>query len=119
MKGIAEYKQNAVETQTPGRIVVLLYEGAVKFLRQAVAELEARRFVEKGQYIGKAVAILEELNGSLDMEVGGEIAQNLRQLYFFMIRRLNQANFDRNPEIIREVITLLEQLNSGWKGIQQ
>ena len=119
MKGIAEYKQNTVETQPQGRIIVLLYEGAVKFLRQAIAELEAGHFMEKGQYINKATAILDELSGSLNMEAGGEIAQNLKDLYRFMVTHLYKANFSRDPRMIREVIDLLEQLNSGWKGIQQ
>jgi flagellar protein FliS len=119
MKGIAEYKQNAVDTQSQGRIIVLLYEGAIKFLRQALAELEAQHFVEKGQFINKATAILAELSDCLDMEAGGEIARNLKNLYLFMITHLNKANFNRDPQMIREVIALLEQLNSGWKGIQQ
>ncbi len=118
MKGISEYAQNSVDTQSQGRIVVLLYEGAIKFLRQAIAELEAGHFVEKGQYINKAIAIIEELDMCLDMEVGGEIARNLRQLYRFMTGRLSQANLKRDPNMIREVIGLLEELNVGWKGIQ-
>jgi flagellar protein FliS len=119
MKGIAEYKQNTVETQPKGRIIVLLYEGAIKFLRQAILELQAGHFMEKGQFINKATAILDELKDCLDMETGGEIAQNLRNLYVFMISHLYKANFTRDLKMIQDVIDLLEQLNSGWKGIQQ
>jgi len=118
MKGISEYQQNAVEAQPQGRIIVLLYEGAIKFLRQAILELEAGHFMEKGQYINKATAILDELKDCLDMKAGGEIAQNLMNLYVFMISHLYQANFTRDAKRIQEVIDLLEQINSGWKGIQ-
>jgi flagellar secretion chaperone FliS len=53
----------------------------------------------------------------LDMDGGGEIAQNLRNLYLFMGRQLSQANTRRDPQMIREVIGLLEELNQGWKTI--
>jgi len=53
----------------------------------------------------------------LDTDAGGEIATNLRKLYCFMCNRLSQANIKRDPQIIREVITLMEELNQGWKAI--
>ena len=117
MKGISAYQENAVSTQTRGRLIVLLYEGAIKFLRQAVVELEAGHFAEKGQFINKAQAILTELNTCLDMDGGGEIANNLRNLYNFMSRHLAQANTKRDPQAIREVIACLEDLNGGWKAV--
>ena len=104
-------------TQTPGRLVVMLYEGAVKFLRQAIAELEAGKFIEKGKSIIRAVDIIQELNVTLNMDAGGEIAENLRRLYGFMTERLFQANIKKDPEMIREVIRLLEELNEGWKAV--
>ena len=117
MDGIASYKDNAISTQSRGRLIVLLYEGAIKFLKQAIAELEADRWAEKGQYINRALAVLGELDVCLDMETGGEVAENLRKLYQFMYRHLAEANLQRDPERIREVIALLEELNDGWKAI--
>lgn len=117
MKEILAYQENRVTTQTPGRIVVMLYEGAVKFLRQAIAELEEDKFIEKGKSINRAVDIIQELNVTLNMDAGGEIATNLRRLYTFMIERLFQANLRKDPEMIREVIKLLEELNDGWKSV--
>ena len=119
MNGITAYKENAVTTQSRGRLVVLLYDGAVKFLNQAIAELEAGHFMEKGQFIAKAVAIINELNLTLDIEVGGEMAANLRRLYLFMVAHLNKANFNRDPKMIQEVIALLNDLNSAWKTVTQ
>ena len=117
MEGIAAYKENKITTQSRGRIVVLLYEGAVKFLKQALAEIEAKNWLQKGQYINKALDIIDELNASLDMEAGGEVATNLRKLYVFLIRHLGQANIDRDAQKVKEAIGILEELLQGWAAI--
>jgi flagellar protein FliS len=117
MDGISAYNENAVTMQSRGRLIVMLYEGAIRFLNQALQELQAGRFHEKGQLINKAVDIIDELSFSLDAEAGGEVAANLRRLYVFMVRHLNEANTRKDPQRIREVITLLEDLNQGWKAI--
>jgi flagellar protein FliS len=117
MKGIGAYQQVAIGTQSKGRLIVMLYEGAIKFLKLAIKELEAQNHVAKGQHINRAQDIINELNAVLDMEAGGEIAQNLRKLYLFVNRRLSEANAKRDPQMIREVITLMEELNQSWKTI--
>ena len=117
MKGIAAYQENAVTTQSKGRLIVMLYEGAVKFLKMAIACLEANDMEGKGKYINKAYDIITELDTVLDMESGGEIAQNLRKLYQYMLRQLNEANIKKDPEALKEIISLLEELNQGWKAI--
>ena len=117
MKGVEIYQDAAVTTQSSGRIVVMLYEGAIKFLKLAIKEIESENPEGKGRYIKKALDILFELNTVLDMETGGEIAQNLRSMYQFMIRHLNQANLKKDTHMIQEVIGLLEELNEGWKAI--
>ena len=101
----------------PGRIVVLLYEAAIKFLKQAQTELEAGRFAEKGQRVNKAADVICELRRSLDMEAGGEIALNLDRLYDFMARHLVCADKVEQAQRIREVIAILQDLNEGWKTI--
>ena len=117
MKGIGAYQDNAVTTQSKGRLIVLLYEGAIKFLKLAINELQAGNFQAKGHYITKAQDIINELNAVLDMEAGGEIAVNLRKLYLFMNSRLNEANIKREPQMIQDVINLMEELNQSWKAI--
>ena len=114
--GIRTYQEHAVATQTRGRLVVLLYDGAIKF-EQAKGELAAGHFAEKGTFINKALAIINELDACLDMEKGGEIASNLRRLYQFMIRHLSEANTRRDPQRIQDVIDCLKDLNEGWKAI--
>jgi flagellar protein FliS len=117
MKGIDSYQNVAVTTQSKGRLIVMLYDGAIKFMKLAVKEIEAGNWAEKGRYINRAQDIVNELNAILDMEAGGEIAKNLRSLYLFMNRRLMEANAKRDPEMIREVITLMEELNQSWKVV--
>ncbi|MBS3821511.1 MAG: flagellar export chaperone FliS [Planctomycetes bacterium] len=111
------YKNNAVTTQTPGQIVVLLYEGAIRFLKQAIEALEQKQYAEKGRLINRTIDIISELNAALDMEKGGEVAVNLRKLYLFMQEHLLKANFQKSPEMVQEVITMLEELHGGWKEI--
>ena len=117
MNGIEAYQDNAVTTQSRGRLIVLLYEGAIKFMKLAIREIEANNYEAKGRYINKAQDIINELNAVLDMDAGGEVASNLRRLYLFMNRRLCEANVKRDPQIIREVIGLMEELNQSWKAI--
>ena len=117
MSGIDAYQENAIATQSRGRLIVLLYEGAVKFLRQALAESEKKDWAAKGIYINKACAIIDELDACLDTEAGGQIAANLRGLYVFLRKHLGQANAQRDPQKIHEAIRILEELNEGWKAI--
>ena len=117
MKAVQAYHNAAVTTQSKGRLIVLLYDGAIKFMKLAIKELEAQDYEAKGRYIGRAQDIINELNAVLDIDAGGETAANLRKLYCFMNRRLAEANTRRDPQMIREVITLMEELNQSWKAI--
>ncbi len=117
MKGVEIYQDAAVTTQSSGRIVVMLYDGAIKFLKLAIQEMEANNPEGKGLYITKALDVIHELNTVLDIKAGGEIAQNLRSMYLFMIRHLSNANLKQDADMIREVIGLLEELNEGWRAI--
>ena len=117
MNGVSAYQNTAVTTQSKGRLIVLLYDGAIKFMKLAISELEAHNYEAKGQYISRAQDIINELNAVLDMDAGGEIATNLRRLYCFMNKRLSEANTKRDPQLICEVITLMEELNQSWKAI--
>ena len=119
MEGITAYQQNAVETQSQGRIIVLLYEGAIRFLRQAQDALDKQDYVRKGELINRAVEIILELNVSLNLDEGGEIAQNLRSLYHFMMQHLTVANLKCDRQMLQDVIKILNELNEGWKQITE
>ncbi|MCE5187421.1 MAG: flagellar export chaperone FliS [Planctomycetaceae bacterium] len=117
MNGFGAYQETAVLTQNRGRLIVMLYEGAIRFLKQALEELQRKDYAAKGIHIRKALDIIIELNTVLDMENGGQIAQNLRSLYNFMQHHLAEANTKRDPQMIRDVITLLEELHQSWRAI--
>ena len=117
MNGVDIYKEHAIGTQNKGRLIVMLYDGAIKFLKMAINEMEAGNYAEKGRYIGKAQDIINELNAVLDIDAGGEVAANLRKLYLFMTKRLNEANISKDPNMVRDVIKMMEELNQSWKAI--
>ena len=117
MNGLDIYRETAVATQNKGRLIVMLYDGAIKFLRQAIKDMEANDYEAKGKNIVKAQDVIMELNTVLDMESGGEIARNLRSLYNFMHGHLGQANIKGDTQMITEVINLLTELNQSWKAI--
>ena len=117
MYGIKAYQDREVMTQSKGRLIVLLFDGAIKFMKLAIKELEAKNYEAKGRYINKALDIINELNAILDMNAGGEMALNLRNLYCFMTKHLSEANIKRDPQRIRDVIKLMGELNQGWKLI--
>ena len=111
------YQETAVLTQNKEKLVVMLYDGAIKFMKLAIQEIENKDFEAKGRYINKAWEIINELNTVLDMEAGGEIAVNLRSLYTFMMNHLMQANLKCDVSMVEEVISCMEELNAGWKEI--
>ena len=117
MSGIDTYKQNTVMTQSPGDLIVMLYDGAVRFLKMAAKALEDKDFEAFGNNVIRALEIVDELDVSLDMDAGGEIAENLRSLYCFMRRHLHHAHVKKDPQMIQEVISILDDLNEGWKTI--
>ena len=117
MSQISAYKDNSISTQSRGRLVVMLYDGAIKFLRQAVVAMKEGDVAQKGMFIARATDIILELDSVLDMEAGGEVATNLRGLYDFMVRHLHAAHLGNDAAMMEEVISLLVELNEGWKAI--
>lgn len=88
MNAVSVYQESTVTTENKGRLVVLLYDGAIKFLRQAQQSIISHDIPGRNRYISKARDVIFELNTSLNMEQGGKIAQNLRSLYNFIWRYL-------------------------------
>lgn len=117
MNGTITYKENEITTQIKSHLIIMLYDGVIKFLRLAIKELEQSNYNSKSNYIFKAKYLIDELNEVLDMEAGGEIAINLRKLYMFMNNRLSRADIQCDPQMIHEVISLIEKLNQRWKTI--
>lgn len=111
------YQEMELRTASPVKLVVRMYEGALKNLRAAQIHHGSGDVGARGQALAKALAILGELRSSLDLEVGGEIATNLDSLYAFSMDRLVQANLNADPRGIGEVIPILESLQGAWAEV--
>ncbi len=111
------YFQTQVSTTSQGEIVVMLYDGALRFLSQAREKMLEKDYAAKGILISRALDIVNELDSCLNLEVGGDLAQNLHQLYFMCCTRLLQANLKLNVELLDSVVGILEGLKSAFEQI--
>lgn len=110
-----KYKQTSVQSASRERLLLMLYEGAIRFTKQAIIAIEKGDVAEKGVQIGKVYDIVLELMSTLDHKVGGEIAVSLEQLYMYMTEELTKANINNDAKPLESVLKVLETLYSGWK----
>ncbi len=113
---VAQYREHAVLTAPPERLVVLLYQGACRFLAQAAAAMEERNIEEANRRLQRAEAIIDELRNTLNPEAG-EITDNLREIYSFCLRHLMRARIKQDAKRINEIRTLLADLGEAWAQI--
>lgn len=112
-----QYQKTAVTTASREKILLMLYEGAIRFIKQAKIAMNEKRIADKGKYISKATAILSELMATLDFKVGGELAVDLENLYVFMIDKLIEGNIENKEESLNQVEGLLNTLYIAWKDV--
>lgn len=110
-----QYQSNQVATASREQILIMLYDGAIRFVRQASFAIEDRNWVKKREVINKAIAIVSEFRATLDHQIGGEIAANLDALYEYMLRELVKANAQNDLKALRVVEDLLSGLRDTWK----
>lgn len=111
---VNQYQQNHISTASPEQILLMLYDGAIRFTKMAIAGIEENRPEAKHHGISKALAIISEFSNSLNHEIGGKIAEDLDALYCFMIRELSSANVNDDVEKLRVVQNLLMDLRETW-----
>jgi len=110
------YTTSSVLTASPERLVVMLYDGSIRFLRQAAAAMRSEDRAAALKGVQRAQAIINELNTSLDMSQG-QVSTQLRAIYLFSKRHLTEALIERSPEKIDEVIRLLVELREAWEQV--
>lgn len=116
--GYAGYRNAmAHKTESKEEILLMLYEGALISLRIARRGIREKNPKLKGEKISKVLAILTELDCALDRENGGDLAEKMTALYGYMTNRLTTANIKNDPEPLKEVERLLEELYEGFKQI--
>ncbi|NLI94164.1 MAG: flagellar export chaperone FliS [Peptococcaceae bacterium] len=110
----AAYKQTAVETASPEKLLVMLYAGTVKFLHQAEKALEEKRYEDAHNSLMRVGDIITELNMTLNLNEGGEIAVNLRELYNFYFGEVVKANIKKDASYLKPVIDFFETFRDVW-----
>lgn len=113
---MTHYHNNQVLTASPEQILIMLYDGAIRFVRQARQAIDDGRSGDKAHAIGKAVAIVTEFSNTLDYEVGGEIAVDLNRLYDFIVHELAAVNASGDLERLAPVENILLELRSAFVG---
>lgn len=112
---LKQYQQNHVQTASPEKILIMLYDGAIQYLNKAKKELESQNIQEVHNNIIGAQKIISEFMNTLDFEIGGDVARNLYNLYEYMYHTLVQANIKKNVAQIDEVLTHLKDLKQTWE----
>ncbi|MBY0404966.1 MAG: flagellar export chaperone FliS [Cyanobacteria bacterium] len=110
-----QYKQQQIETASQEELLILLFEGAIRFLNIAKVAHSEKNIEKYHNNLLKAQRILTEFMSSLDMELGGEIAKNLFNLYEYLHYQLVQANIKKDVTMIDEVLNHLRQLKGTWE----
>jgi flagellar secretion chaperone FliS len=116
--GPQAYRDSAVLTATPEQLVVMLYDGAVRFLRQAEVAMGEGAWLHAWDKLGRGEAIIDELIATLNMDTG-EIAERLQAIYVFSKRTLIESRVQRNPEKIGQVVALLISLREAWAKLAE
>jgi flagellar protein FliS len=111
------YKSNEVMTAPKKKLVVMLYDGAVKNLKLAKIAMADKNIEKTNDAIIKAQNILAELMSTLNFDQGGDIAKNLMALYQYMYQQTVRANIEKNADMVDEVINYLEELRDAWSRI--
>ncbi len=111
---LARYGAVKVTTANPGQILVMLYDGLLRFLREAQGAFVAKERAKAGERISKSLAILDQLLVSLDPKHAPDLCAKLQSLYVFCIQHLVRANLEQNPEMVGEVVRVLSPLRDAW-----
>jgi len=111
-----KYTEAAVLSASPAQLIVLLYDGAIRFMQQGAVALQQEQITIAREKLFKAEAILNELNQALDMDAGdGELARNLRSLYLYSKQQLMIGLMERDPAKIQQIITIMSELRGTWQ----
>ena len=109
-----KYKQNSVTSASREKLLLMLYEGAIRFTKKAVTACEKKDIAARGENIGRAYDIIMELNNTLNHKAAPELAANLESLYMFITDQYTKANISGDVAPLNEVLKVLNILYQGW-----
>ncbi len=116
---ISNYRKTVLAATDRVQIILMLYEGTLNHIKIAKQKIERGDILSKGSHIGKATLIVSELSNVLDMEQGGEISANLRNLYDFILQRLLYANLNNDMNALEEAEKVIDTIKDGWKEMMK
>lgn len=115
----AAYRKTQIETASPEALILMLYDGAIKFIGQAEIAFEEKNIEQISNLLLRIQAIFTELLTALDKDKGGEIAVNLERLYVFFLEQLSDANIKKDPKPLIEIKPLVIDLRNTWEQAMQ
>lgn len=114
-----EYQRSQIETSRPTQLVLMLYDGAIRFLSLAFDEMRSGDIEGRHVHLLKGQRIVAELLSALDLQNGGEVAFNLQRIYTFMLQQLVEANLYDREQPIADVTRLLRDLRESWAELDR
>lgn len=117
MSASQHYLTQQIMTASPAMLVFMLYDKAIASLKEAIAAIDEGRIEARWRANARALEIVAHLQGTLDLDKGGEIARNLDRLYGYMMMRLPKVDLRNDAQVAREVIGLLEPLRDSWREL--
>jgi flagellar protein FliS len=118
-RGINSYRQTEIQSRTPLELVVMLYDGALRFTADARDAMARGDIRARQHHLSRALAIVSELQSTLDMDSGGDVAAHLDKLYGYVHDRLMDASIKQNLEPLDEARRVLTTLREGWLAISR
>lgn len=115
----AAYRKTQIETASPEALILMLYDGAIRFIGQAEIAFEEKNIEQISNLLLRIQAIFTELLSALDKDKGGEIAVNLERLYVFFLEKLSDANIKKDPKPLEEIKPLIIDLRNTWEQAMQ
>lgn len=116
---ITQYKKNAINTASPLQLVIMLYDGCLRFMTNAEQAMDRQDIFHQNENCQRAQNIITELISTLDMDRGGEIATNLFQLYNYAFDQLVLANINDDKQALRQAMKVFEELRQSWAALEQ
>ena len=117
--GLHSYHTNDISTSSQGQLILMLYDGALQAVNQAIQCMNRKEITEQGRSILKAQDIINELSSALDIKQGGEVAKTLDQLYQFVLNQLIQANITSDTMYLESIVKVLTPLRDAWSRINE
>ena len=119
MQGAQQYAKTQVQTASSVQVVVLLYDGVIQSMKLAQEGIVTNNMKDKARFLDRALAVVNELSASLDMERGGSVATDLRRLYEYVQHELTQANLHHDSVRLNSPIRCLGVVREAWVELAQ